>query len=226
MRSKNLKNFKIGLGIDADVSKSGISFLTRNKQWIITEAKLYDVRSLIITTVSDLGYSLCDLEVKIELAGMDSAAFGLYNEFCATKRQIGFKSKPSKPTFGAKPSNRKTVTPEQSAFARMMKRSRDIGRNIQIGEEILKILREELGIGKDQIKRIAPSERVRLDGFPFNRAEAKEIGRLVKAGGKKMRYPTKMKHLMFCELTKITDKTTNPEKRDSALLFLHEYLNL
>ena len=198
---------KLYIGFDPDVSKSGVSFLTSHKEWSLQTCELFRIRELIFDTMSDFKIEgLVNVSAKVETPLADPSSFGEFERFKATAKRFKMSS------FKA---------PERSAFNSSLKTASKKGRNAQIGEELCKLL-QHLSIGAE---RIAPSKRIRFDGFPFNKTSVKEIRRLIKET-KKYQYPSKMNHERFVQLIGVQDKRTNPEKRDSGLLLVKTYLNL
>jgi hypothetical protein len=208
---------KIWLGIDPDVNKSGLSFLSSEKVWKLKEAELFDVQIVILETLREFGASISNLEVVVEVPLMDSASFGASALFVAKKQQLKMQGVPEAVAI-------------KRAIGIVCKTAMQKARCGQIGKEIIKILRS---LGVESIKQIKPSQRVRMDGFPFNKTSAKELRKLFKTG-KKFRYPSKLNNERFKEITGAhkqnangeNKKATNEENRDSALLLVQKYLNL
>lgn len=198
---------KLFIGIDPDVNGSGVAFLTSYKEWKLLNCQLFDLRQLIFDTMAEFKIEgLVNVSAKVETPLEGSASFGEFERFKAKTKQFKMKG------FG---------NAEKSAFNSSIKVASQKGRCSQIGEEIIKLF-EFMSIGAE---RIAPSKRIRFDGFPFNKTDAKEIRRLVKST-KKYQYPSKVNHERFVNATGVQDKRTNCEKRDAGLLLLKTYLNL
>jgi hypothetical protein len=198
---------KLYIGIDPDVTKSGIAFLTSYKEWKLETCELFLIKELIFDTMADFKVEgLVNVSAKVETPLTGSASFGEYGKFKANSTRFKMSG------FG---------NAEKSAFNSSIKVASQKGRCSQIGEEICKLFKY-LSITTE---RIAPSKRIRFDGYPFNKTDVKEIRRLIRST-KKYQYPSKMNHERFAELIGIPDKRTNSEKRDSALLLVKTYLNL
>lgn len=209
---------KIYLGIDPDVNKSGLSFLSSFGVWKLKQSELFNVRSTIFETLDEYSASIADLEATIELPKLDSPSFGASGTFRAKRKQFQFSGTP-------------TNIAENKALGIVCKTAMKIGRCAQIGEEIVKILKD---IGIKEITRVKPSERIRFDGYPYKEPENErarkrqlEDFRKMFKSGKKFRYPSKLDNRRFLAITGIIDKKrTNDENRDSALLLIQKYLNL
>lgn len=202
---------KIYIGVDPDVNKSGISFLSVDG-WRLHCVELFKVEELIREEIKSISgkesFEDCDLsfvEALIESPISDSNNFGAESLFRA--KRIQFR-------------NKSFADFERKALRLSLQTAVRKGRCLQIAEEIIKIF-QKIGI---KTSRIKPSQRSRFDGAPLNKIDGRQLRSLTKTG-KKFRFPSKLDHSRFCELTGITEKRTNEEKRDSALLLIQKFLN-